>query len=504
MHSWLNQKKPAIVMAHLLALVLLLALSGSSSSPVVVARGSDHGGDEYMIVAMSSLKLKSACLGHRVTPPLNSTWMPLDLMDGPCSSPSSSSAAAAPSVDELLRRDQLRADEVQKRLSHNVGDDEANGPASSTVTQVNHLAKIKVELGSRKPAKTKASQLVGIATVGGGVGTGTLLPGVIQTVVLDTASDVPWVQCVPCPIPPCHPQTDTFYDPTNSGSYAAFSCSSAACRQLGPYANGCINNQCQYRVAYPDGSSTSGTYSSDLLTLNPTTSVSNFQFGCSHADQGNFDSQTAGVMALGGGPESLISQTASTFGRTFSYCLPPTASYVGYLVLGAPAPSVASSSSYVVTPMIRDNRSPATFYRVRLRAITVAGRRIDVPAAGGAAVLDSRTVITRLPPAAYAAVRAAFRSAMMGMYRPAPPKGSLDTCYDFRGVRSVKLPRVALVFDGGVVELDPSGILFNDCLAFAANRDDRMPVILGNVQQQTIEVLYDVDGGAVGFRRNAC
>ncbi|CAL5045406.1 unnamed protein product [Urochloa decumbens] len=493
-------------MALFLAL-LLLALSGSSS-PVAV-RASDHG-DDYMIVAMSSLKLKSACLGHRVTPPLNSTWMPLDLMDGPCSSPSSS-GAAAPSVDELLRRDQLRADEIQKRLSHNVGDDEANGPANSKVTQVNHLAKIKVELGSRKPAKTTASQL-GIhpaATVGGGVGSGTLLPGVIQTVVLDTASDVPWVQCVPCPIPPCHPQTDTFYDPTNSGSYAAFSCSSPTCRQLGPYANGCANNQCQYRVTYPDGSSTSGTYSSDLLTLNPTTMVNNFQFGCSHADQGGgigFDTQTAGIMALGGGPESLISQTASTFGRTFSYCLPPTASYVGYFVLGAPG--VASSTSrYVVTPLLRDNRSPATFYRVLLRAITVAGRRIDLPAVsitgGGAAVLDSRTVITRLPPAAYAAVRAAFRDGMRA-YRPAAPKGSLDTCYDFRGVRSVKLPRVALVFDGGVVELDPSGILFDDCLAFAANRDDRMPVILGNVQQQTIEVLYDVDGGAVGFRRNAC
>ncbi|CAN6166370.1 unnamed protein product [Urochloa humidicola] len=491
-------------MALFLALLLILALSGSSSP---VARASDHG-DGYMIVAMSSLKLKSACLGHRVTPPLNGTWIPLDLPLGPCSS-SSSDAAALPSVDELLRQDELRADEVQKRLSHNAGDDKANKPAGSKVTQVNHLARIKVELGSRKPAKTMASQL-GIhpaATVGGGVGTGTLLPGVIQTVVLDTASDVPWVQCVPCPIPPCHPQTDTFYDPTNSGSYAALSCSSPACRQLGPYANGCANNQCQYRVTYPDGSSTSGTYSSDLLTLNPTTMVNNFQFGCSHADQGGgigFDSQTAGIMALGGGPESLISQTASTFGRTFSICLPPTASYVGFFVLGAPS----ASSSYVVTPLLRDRRSPPTFYRVLLRAITVAGRRIDMPAASlaaGGAVLDSRTVITRLPPTAYAAVRAAFMDSMRG-YRAAAPRGSLDTCYDFRGVRSVKLPRVTLVYDrdAAAVELDPSGILFNDCLAFAANRDDRMPVILGNVQQQTIEVLYDVDGGAVGFRRNAC
>jgi hypothetical protein len=64
---------------------------------------------------------------------------------------------------------------------------------------------------------------------------------------------------------------------------------------------------------------------------------------------------------------------------------------------------------------------------------------------------------------------------------------------------------VVLVFDQNAsVELDPSGILFDGCLAFAANRDDRMPAILGNVQQQTIEVLYDVAGGAVGFRREAC
>ncbi|CAM0148904.1 unnamed protein product [Urochloa decumbens] len=474
-------------MALFLAL-LLLALSGSSSpvagSSSPVARAADYG-DDYMIVAMSSLKLKSACLGHRVTPPVNSTWMPLDLMDGPCSSPSSSSAVVPP-VDELLRRDQLRADEVQKRLSHNVGDDEANGPANSKVTQVNHLAKIKVELGSRKPAKTTASQL-GIhpaATVGGGVGTGTLLPGVIQTVVLDTASDVPWVQCVPCPIPPCHPQTDTFYDPTNSGSYAAFTCSSAACRQLGPYANGCFNNQCQYKVTYPDGSA----------AATPT--------------------KAAASASTARPPESWRSAAA----RSRSSPRPPPPSAGPSPTASRPrpatsatsslAPGVASSTSrYVVTPLLRDNRSPATFYRVLLRAITVAGRRIDLPAVsitgGGAAVLDSRTVITRLPPAAYAAVRAAFMDGMRA-YRPAAPKGSLDTCYDFRGVRSVKLPRVALVFDGGVVELDPSGILFDDCLAFAANRDDRMPVILGNVQQQTIEVLYDVDGGAVGFRRNAC
>ncbi|CAD6337942.1 unnamed protein product [Miscanthus lutarioriparius] len=445
-----------------------------------------------------------------VTPPANVSWVPLDFQHGPCSSSDSNAAAAAgvqPSLVDLLRQDQLRADDVQRRLqSPNSTYDESKGQAgTSGETDTSYQAKVRAQWGSRtrnRPTNEKQQGSQVSIDPAATSGDGGLLPGVIQTVVLDTASDVAWVQCVPCPVPPCHPQTDTFYDPTNSGTYAAFPCNSPACRQLGPYANGCINNQCQYRVTYPDGSSTSGTYSSDLLTLNPTTRVSNFQFGCSHVDQGNFDTQTAGIMALGGGPESLASQTAATYGSVFAYCLPPTASYLGFFVLGAPR---VAASRFVVTPMLRDPRVP-TFYRVLLRDIVVAGQRLNVAPAVFAAgsVLDSRTAITRLPPTAYQALRAAFRS-RMSTYRMAAPKGILDTCYDFTGVRSVKVPRIALVFDrNAAVELDPSGILFNGCLAFAANADDRMAGILGNVQQQTIEVVYDVGGGAVGFRRNAC
>lgn len=325
----------------------------------------------------------------------------------------------------------------------------------------------------------------------------------MQTVVLDTASDVAWVQCVPCPVPRCHPQTDSFYDPTKSASYSAFSCNSPACTGLGTYGNGCVNNQCQYLLRYSDGSSTSGIYSSDVLTITPTARVNSFQFGCSHIAQGNFDNTTAGIMALGGGPESLVSQTAATYGNAFSYCVPPTTSDVGFFVLGVPH---IAATRYVLTPMLRDIQVPPTFYRVLLRAIIVSGQQLSVPPTVFApgSVLDSRTVITRLPPTAYQALRAAFRSRMT-MYRTAPPKPGLDTCFDLRGVTSVKLPTIALVFDGNaVVQLDPAGVLFNDCLAFSANSDDRMPSILGNVQFRTIEVLYNVGSGLVGFRRGAC
>ncbi|RCV19910.1 hypothetical protein SETIT_4G014200v2 [Setaria italica] len=375
-------------------------------------------------------------------PHQNGTWVPLHHPLGPCSPSPSGDAAKPPSLDDLLRQDQLRVDHIHRRLSGDVGDDKGSHkpPADAEVSQVNHQPSGDFGVGSPNTNS--------------------------NTLVLDTASDVPWVQCVPCPIPPCHPQTNTFYDPTKSPTYAAFSCSSSPCRQLGPYANGCVSNQCQYK----------------------------FQFGCSHVEQGTFNNRTAGIMALGGGPESLVSQAASIYGNAFSYCVPPTASHKGFFRLGVPR---VAATRYVVTPMLRYKQVP-TFYRVLLRDIAVAGQRLNVQpvvfAAGS--VLDSRTIISRLPATAYQALRAAFRNAMR----------ILDTCYDFTGVvGTVRLPKMALVFDqNAVVELDPSGILFNDCLAFIPNRDDNMPGILGNVQQQTIEVLYDVGGGAVGFRRNAC
>jgi hypothetical protein len=91
------------------------------------------------------------------------------------------------------------------------------------------------------------------------------------------------------------------------------------------------------------------------------------------------------------------------------------------------------------------------------------------------------------------------------MYRVAPPKEHLDTCYDFTGVRTITLPRIVLVFDrNAAVELHPSGVLFDSCLAFTSSSGDRAPGIIGNVQQRTIEVLYDVGGGAMAFRRGAC
>jgi hypothetical protein len=245
-----------------------------------------------------------------------------------------------------------------------------------------------------------------------------------------------------------------------------------------------------------------GTYVSDVMRISPTRVLPRFQFGCSHSVQGSFSSQIAGTMGLGGGAQSLVSQGKASYGNAFSYCIPPTASTTGFFLLGVPR---MASFRYAVTPMVKSKMAPA-LYLVRLQAITVAGLQLGVPPQvfEAGAVMDSRAPITRLPPTAYQALRAAFRDRMR-MYRLVPPRGQLDTCYDFTGAGSITLPRITLVFDrNAAVELDPSGVLFNHCLAFAANTDDRATGIIGNVQQRTIEVLYDVGGGAMAFRPGAC
>ncbi|CAN6166359.1 unnamed protein product [Urochloa humidicola] len=463
----------------------------------------------------SSLKPHAACSRHSViSPPNHGSWVPLYRHLGPCSPSSFTGAAKAvkPLLADLLHQDQLRVDHIHRRLSES-GEDfgvskksPVKDPVGFEAAYLHDQPVIQVTLGSQpKSSDDQQSQV-----------------GVIQTVVLDTATDVSWVQCVPCSIPPCHPQTDTFYDPTKSSTYDPVACGSPACAQLGRlYSSGCAaNGQCQYRVPSPNNSNTSsssGTYATDFLAVGPNSQIT-FRFGCSHADAadhgggGDNNATAAGVMALGGGPESLASQAeAQTYGNAFSYCIPATGSRrLGFFVLGGGAPAaIAGSGGYVATPMLRYQSVP-TFYRVRLVGIAVNGQLLNVTASAFAAgaVLDSRAAVTRLPPTAYAALREAFRGWMAPLYAAAapPPKGGgLDTCYDFSGAFFVVTPRVDLVFEGGnVLELDRTGVLFHDCLAFAGNSDDRMPGIIGNVQQQTMEVFYNVSGGAVGFRRGAC
>ncbi|XP_066319351.1 aspartyl protease family protein At5g10770-like [Miscanthus floridulus] len=461
----------------LLLLSLLFFLSYRSH----IAHAGDDGSHRVLLSIGGSLRTKSVCSESKAVQSSSSgaTTVPLHHRHGPCST---LPTKKMPTLEERLHRDQLRAAYIQRKFSGGV----KGGRGAGDVQQSD--ATVPTTLG------TSLDTLEYLITVRLGS------PGKSQTMLIDTGSDVSWVQCKPCS--QCHSQVDPLFDPSSSSTYSPFSCSSAACAQLGQEGNGCSSSQCQYTVTYGDGSSTTGTYSSDTLALGSNT-VRKFQFGCSNVESG-FSDQTDGLMGLGGGAQSLASQTAGTFGTAFSYCLPPTPSSSGFLTLGA------GTSGFVKTPMLRSSQVP-TFYGVSIQAIRVGGRQLSIPTSvfSAGTIMDSGTVLTRLPPTAYSALSSAFKAGMK-QYPPAPPSGILDTCFDFSGQSSVSIPTVALVFSGGaVVNLDANGIMLQTsssilCLAFAANSDDSSLGIIGNVQQRTFEVLYDVGGGAVGFKAGAC
>ncbi|OAY67953.1 Aspartic proteinase nepenthesin-2, partial [Ananas comosus] len=220
---------------------------------------------------------------------------------------------------------------------------------------------------------------------------------------------------------------------------------------------------CRYDVKYSDNSTSTGNFGSDTLTLSPSDLLPNFMFGCSDSSSGVIG-RTAGLIGLGREKSSLISQASPKYGAVFSYCLPSLSSSTGYLSIGSGGP-LPPNVQY--TPMI-SYASDSSSYYVKLVAIKVGGMKLDISqtvlsAAG--TVMDSGTVITRLPQAAYSAMRAVFRQHMTN-YTAAPALSILDTCYDVSGRGKIKVPAVALVFDGGAsLNLGFDGIIYGGSIA---------------------------------------
>ncbi|OAY65698.1 Protein ASPARTIC PROTEASE IN GUARD CELL 2 [Ananas comosus] len=231
------------------------------------------------------------------------------------------------------------------------------------------------------------------------------------------------------------------------------------------------DSTCIYLVQYGDGSYSSGFFAEETLTLTPSDVVTTFKFGCGESNIGLFGG-VAGLLGLGRGQVSLVSQSADKYGGVFSYCLPPFASSAGYLTFGAGS----ASPNMQFTPLQSNSAAPSLYF-VEMVGISVGGKVLPIQPevfSTAATIVDSGTVLTRLPMSAYTALRDEFRSHMSG-YPTAPPLSILDTCYDLTGHDNVSVPGVAMQFDGGVnLNVDASGILYvadisQACLAFVGN-----------------------------------
>ncbi|KAG0467343.1 hypothetical protein HPP92_018923 [Vanilla planifolia] len=305
------------------------------------------------------------------------------------------------------------------------------------------------------------------------------------------------------PVPELLFATRSAFDPTQSSTFGYIPCSSSYCSNLAQPSCS-TNSTCQYDVQYGDNSQTEGSFVQDTLKFS-SDSIPNFRFGCGHDNSGLFG-KAGGLLGLGRDSVSLVPQTAQQYGKTFSYCLPSRSSNTGYLILGT-----GNEGGVQFTPMLTDSSLPS-FYFLKLVGISLGGQKLPLSPTvftTPGTLLDSGTVITRLPPSAYASLRDGFRR-LMAQYPRAPALSILDTCYDLTGYNTVKVPTIGLLLDPGLtVNLDFTGILYvaklsQACLAFAGNNDPSDVVIVGNVQQRRFNVVHDVANLRIGFGANGC
>ncbi|CAH8358481.1 unnamed protein product [Eruca vesicaria subsp. sativa] len=374
------------------------------------------------------------------------------------------------------------------------------------------MARLDLAKADLKPAITTTSQqqdieapLISGTTQGSGeyftrVGIGN--PAREVYMVLDTGSDVNWLQCSPCA--DCYHQTEPIFNPSSSSSYTTLSCDTPQCNSL--ELSECRNATCLYEVNYGDGSYTVGDLATETLTIG-SASVANVAVGCGHSNKGLFVG-AAGLLGLGGGALALPSQLNAT---SFSYCLvdrdSDSASTVEF--------GSGISPDAVVAPLLR-NRRVDTFYYVGLAGISVGGEMLRIPMSsfevdetgGGGIIIDSGTAVTRLQTEVYDSLRDEFVKGTTDLERVGGV-AMFDTCYDLAAKATIEVPTVAFHFPGGnvlalpaknyMIPVDSVGTF---CLAFAPTASSLS--IIGNVQQQGTRVGFDLENSRIGFSTNKC
>ncbi|KGN63810.1 protein ASPARTIC PROTEASE IN GUARD CELL 1 [Cucumis sativus] len=324
--------------------------------------------------------------------------------------------------------------------------------------------------------------------------------------VPDTGSDVTWLQCQPCASEnTCYKQFDPIFDPKSSSSYSPLSCNSQQCKLLDK-AN-CNSDTCIYQVHYGDGSFTTGELATETLSFGNSNSIPNLPIGCGHDNEGLF-AGGAGLIGLGGGAISLSSQLKAS---SFSYCLVNLDSdSSSTLEFNSNMPSDSLTS-----PLVKNDRFHSYRY-VKVVGISVGGKtlpisptRFEIDESGlGGIIVDSGTIISRLPSDVYESLREAFVK-LTSSLSPAPGISVFDTCYNFSGQSNVEVPTIAFVLSEGtslrlparnyLIMLDTAGTY---CLAFIKTKSSLS--IIGSFQQQGIRVSYDLTNSLVGFSTNKC
>ncbi|MBA0632887.1 hypothetical protein Godav_001552 [Gossypium davidsonii] len=283
--------------------------------------------------------------------------------------------------------------------------------------------------------------------------------------IADTGSDLIWTQCHPCVH--CYKQEVPLFDPKSSYTYRKLPCSSRQCQTFpGHSCSIDANDTCLYSIFYGDlaidtitlGSSTGG----------PTISLPKTIVGCGHNNEGSFSEKGSGIIGLGGGAVSLISQTSSLISGKFSYCLVPFSSESGISQIHFGTNAVVSGS-------------------------------------GGNIIIDSGTTLTLFPQDFYSKLEASVAS-KIDAKRIDAPIASLRLCYEANRTDELKVPNITMHFRNADVKLSPLNtfLLVSEGISCFTFSSFQGLAIYGNLAQMNFLVVYDIENQAVSFKPTQC
>ncbi|XP_047323681.1 aspartic proteinase nepenthesin-1-like [Impatiens glandulifera] len=332
--------------------------------------------------------------------------------------------------------------------------------------------------------------------------------------ILDTGSDLIWVDC--------DRHHSPSFSPIRSSTGSNISCYSDACSDLNTFK--CQNEACTYLYSYGDGSSSEGFLATETFTFGGPVSIPNVTFGCGVINQGPGLSLGSGLVGLGRGPLSLVSQLGLT---KFSYCLSPIGeNKTSSIVFGSLAEwnsSTRTKSNHSATPLIQ-NSFQTSFYYVGLEGITVGETLLPIPKevfevkedGSGGMIVDSGTTLTYLHEEAFRLLKKEFTSQMRLRVSTKSDTTGMDLCFDLPGKDrdfginnddNIDIPKVKFHFKGMDLELPSENYIVGDmslgvvCLAMAASNGMS---IFGNIQQQNFLVVHDLDQELLSFVPTQC
>ncbi|KAK6790464.1 hypothetical protein RDI58_014264 [Solanum bulbocastanum] len=333
-------------------------------------------------------------------------------------------------------------------------------------------------------------------------------PSESYNAIMDTGSDLIWTQCKPCK--ECFDQSTPIFDPSKSSTFEKISCSNKLCEAL-PMSS-CGDSNCEYMYTYGDYSSSEGFLASETFTFGKV-SIPNVAFGCGNDNEGSGFSQGAGLVGLGRGPLSLVSQLHMS---TFSYCLTSinddADSHSSTLLMGSMARD--DYNNIITTPLVKNPTQPS-FYYLSLKGISVGDTQLAINKStfslkkdgSGGIIIDSGTTITYLQESAFTLLKKEFSSQINLPVDDSSSTG-LDLCFKLpSNTNNIQVPKLIFHFEGADMDLPAENYMIADsrmgiaCLAMGSSSGMS---IFGNVQQQNMMVIHDLDKETLSFVPTQC